>query len=51
MIHPDCEKCEMLDLENKDFPCKLECHGSVLRCIILNEYAKSTGLRKELLED
>jgi len=51
MIHPDCEKCECLDLENEEFPCKLELYGSVLRCGILNEYAKSEGIRRELLND
>lgn len=49
MISPDCEKCEMLDLENPDFPCKLEEYGSILRCSILNEFVKSEGIKRELL--
>lgn len=49
MISPDCENCEMLDLENPDFPCKLEEYGSILRCSILNEFAKSEGIKRELL--
>jgi hypothetical protein len=51
MIHPDCENCEMLDLENEEFPCKLELTGSVLRCTILNEYVKTEGIKRELLND
>jgi hypothetical protein len=51
MIHPDCATCEMLDLDNEDFPCKLELYGSILRCNILNEYAKTEGIKRELLED
>ena len=49
MISPDCEHCEMLDLENPDFPCKLELSGSVLRCSILKEYVKKEGLKRELM--
>lgn len=49
MISPDCETCEMLDLENEEFPCKLELTGSILRCSILNQYAKTTGFKVEML--
>lgn len=44
MIHPDCEECEMLDLEN-DFPCKLE---ETIRCTILHEYAKRVQWESDL---
>ena len=47
MIHPDCKECEMLDLEN-DFPCKLECYGSIIRCNILKEYAEKEFLHETL---
>ena len=50
MIHPDCETCEMLDLDNPDFPCKLEETGSRLRCTILNEYYKTLSVKREMLE-
>ena len=50
MIHPDCKECEMLDLENEEFPCKLEETGSILRCSILNEYAKTLGFKREMLD-
>ena len=49
MIDPDCKDCEMLDLENEEFPCKLELTGSILRCTILKEYAQIEGLKREIL--
>ena len=48
MISPDCENCEMLDLENPEFPCKLELTGSVLRCTILNQLMKDEGRKREM---
>ena len=51
MIHPDCKDCQCLDLENEEFPCKLELYGSVLRCSILNDYVKEEGIKRELLDD
>ena len=47
MINKDCEKCEMLDTKNPEFPCKLEEHGSVIRCNILNEYMKTLKFKSE----
>ena len=46
MIHEDCKNCEMLDLDNPEFPCKLECTGSLLRCNILKEYAEKTYFKR-----
>lgn len=50
MISPDCENCKCLDLNNPDFPCKLEETGSILRCSILHEFVKTEGIKRELYE-
>ena len=49
MIDPDCKDCEMLDLENEEFPCKLELTGSVLRCTILNQLMKDESRKREMV--
>ena len=50
MIHEDCKECEMLDLNNPEFPCKLEESGSILRCTILHNWCKTEGLKSELYD-
>ena len=50
MISHDCKNCTMVDLDNPDFPCKLEETGSTLRCNILHEWVKTEGLKRELYD-
>ena len=35
----------MLDLDNPEFPCKLD---EIIRCSILNEFAKTEGIKREM---
>ncbi|WP_295588777.1 hypothetical protein [uncultured Methanobrevibacter sp.] len=37
MISEECKNCEMLDMENKKYPCKLD---NILRCNILYRFVK-----------
>lgn len=46
MISKDCKNCENLDIDNKEYPCKLDNH---LRCTILNDFVKREGWKKELI--
>lgn len=50
MISPDCESCDRLDLDNPEFPCKIEETGSALRCSILHEWLKTEGIKRELYD-
>lgn len=47
LLSPDCHNCEMVDLDNPEFPCKLE---EILRCSILNEFCKTEGIKRELYD-
>lgn len=50
MISKDCKNCENLDIDNKEYPCKLDNH---LRCTILNDFVKKekVGKKNYLCED
>ena len=45
MISSDCKDCEMLDLENKRYPCKLD---NRLRCTILNNFIKDESWKRRV---